>query len=144
MITVDEMMTENPQGLAAENTLADALGVMAKYGYHHVPVVADGNQLVGLVSHRDILAALDSSLKPDGAVRADTITMGQIMTTEVFTVGPGTSLRKAALYIRSQRYGCLPVVDSGQLVGIITDSDFVNIAADLLEQVELSEPSQLD
>ena len=46
----------------------------------------------------------------------------------------------AATYIRTQRYSCLPVVEDDTLVGIITDSDFVNIAIDLLEQLEEVDP----
>jgi CBS domain-containing membrane protein len=145
MITVAEMMTTNVQGLAEEDTLDVALHKMGKYGYHHIPVVRNESELVGLVTHRDVLAALGSVLQTEQhRITPDSVTMGEIMTSEVFTIGPQTSLRKAALYIRSQRYGCLPVVSDGKLVGIITDSDFVNICADLLEQLELVEPAELD
>jgi CBS domain-containing protein len=144
MITVDEMMTENPRGLAETATLDEALAMMEKYSCHHVPVVNDTNELVGLVTHRDMLGALGSTLNPEDRVNTNTITLGEIMTTDVFTVAPQTNLRKAAMYVRSQRYGCLPVVENGKLVGIITDSDFVNIAIDLLEQVEDAEPQELE
>lgn len=145
MITVDEMMTTNVQGLGEEDTLEDALHMMGKYGYHHMPIVRNGNELVGLVTHRDMLAALDSVLEPEERrILPASVKLGEIMTTEVFTVAPQTPLRKAALYVRSQRYGCLPVVEEGKLVGIITDSDFVNISIDLLEQIELNEPPELD
>jgi CBS domain-containing membrane protein len=106
-----------------------------------VPIVANGAELVGLVSQRDVLRITESSLIKD-ATRIDPkqLKIAAFMTTDVFTVQPETSLRKAAIYIRTQRYGCLPVVEDKKLVGIITDSDFVNIAIDLLEQIEQSEP----
>ena len=144
MITVDEMMTTNVQGLSATDTLATALGMMSKYGYHHIPVLGANAELIGLVSHRDVLAALGSSLQPDAdKPRPDDIALGDVMVRDVFSVRPGTPLRKAAMYIRSQRYGCLPVLEEGRLVGIITDSDFVNIAIDLLEQLELAESEEV-
>ena len=145
MMLVKDMMTWEAQGLKEEDTLDKALNMMAKYGYHHIPIVQKRGELVGLVTHRDVLAALGSSLKSDdGKIRPEEITMGQIMIRDVFSVDPRTNLRKAALYIRTQRYGCLPVVQDNKLVGIITDSDFVNIAIDLLEQIEDSEPPELE
>jgi len=145
MILVKDMMTPHAQGLSEDDTLDKALDMMAQYGYHHIPVVKPRGELIGLVSHRDVLAALGSSLQSDeDKIRPDEITMGQIMIRDVFTIDPMTNLRKAAIYIRTQRYGCLPVVRDGKLVGIITDSDFVNIAIDLLEQIEDSEPPELE
>ena len=109
MITVEEMMTTSVQCLTEADTLDKALFMMEKYGYHHIPVVND-DKLVGLVTHRDVLAALGSSLSEssDGPAAAE-IKMGAIMIRDVFTISPQTPLRKAALYIRTQRYGCLPV-----------------------------------
>ena len=52
------------------------------------------------------------------------------------------SLRQAALFLQSHKYGCLPVVAGERLVGIITDSDFISIAINLLEQVELAEEAE--
>ena len=50
------------------------------------------------------------------------------------------NLRQAALRLQEYRYGCLPVVAKGKLIGIITDSDFVAVAINLLEQLEDTEP----
>jgi CBS domain-containing protein len=145
MITVDEMMTTGAKTLTANDTLADVQAVMAKYSCHHVPIVANGDQLVGLVSQRDVLRVAESTLNPGAEpVAPNKIKIAEFMTSDVFCVQPQTSLRKAAIYIRTQRYGCLPVVEGKKLVGIITDSDFVNIAINLLEQIEDAEPSESD
>ena len=65
------------------------------------------------------------------------------MTTGVTTVDSRASLREAALFsAKNTKYGCLPVVTDGQLKGIITDSDFVAVAIDLLEQAEEIEPDE--
>jgi CBS domain-containing membrane protein len=141
MITVDEMMSAGVQTLAEQNSLADAQALMAKYGCRHIPIIADDGFLVGLVSHRDVLAVTDSNLAKNGqATDPESIKVSEFMIADVFSVNPGTNLRKAAMYMRNQRYGCLPIVNEGLLVGIITDSDFVNIAIDLLEQLENTDP----
>jgi CBS domain-containing protein len=63
-----------------------------------------------------------------------------VMVTKIATVESSASLRQAALFLEDRRIGCLPVVDDGKLVGIITDTDFVGVAINLLEQLEEEEP----
>ena len=141
MITVAEMMTTGAKTLTQDDSLADVQAVMDKFSCHHVPIVAQASELVGLVSQRDVLRITESTLvKGSSHIDHETLKVAEFMTSDVFTVQPETSLRKAAIYIRTQRYGCLPVLEGKTLVGIITDSDFVNIAIDLLEQIEQSEP----
>jgi len=145
VITVDEMMTAGVKTLSAEASLEDVQNVMEKYNCHHVPIVTADKKLIGLVSQRDVLRVAESSLagKAPGTNPAD-VKVADFMTRDVFTVRPETSLRKAAIYIRTERFGCLPVINDGQLVGLITDSDFVNIAIDLLEQLEEIAPDSDD
>ena len=59
----------------------------------------------------------------------------------IATIDERASLRQAALYIEKHRIGCLPVVTDGKLRGIITDTDFVAVAINLLELLEETEPS---
>jgi CBS domain-containing protein len=106
----------------------------------HVPIVDDDQQLLGLVSQHDVICAnhsffdgsLDQSLKPEAAQAA----LEQSMVAEVCTTTPGSSLRQAALVLQGHKYGCLPVIDEGQLAGIISGSDFVGVAINLLQQHE--------
>ncbi len=62
------------------------------------------------------------------------------MVTDVATVAVHASLRHAALFIEKHKIGCLPVMNDDQLVGIITDTDFVAVAINLLETIEETEP----
>ena len=88
-----------------------------------------------------MLRASDSSLRDDGdRIRARDIGVADVMVTDVATVSREASLRQAALFLEKYRIGCLPVVDDDVLIGIITDSDFVAVAINLLEQIEESEP----
>ena len=72
--------------------------------------------------------------------RATEIVVGDIMVTDVATVDEHASLRQAALFLERHRIGCLPVMSGDELKGIITDTDFVAVAINLLEQIEESEP----
>jgi CBS-domain-containing membrane protein len=66
------------------------------------------------------------------------------MSTPVQTADESASLRGAALHLLKNKVGCLPVLRKGKLVGIITDSDFVAIAVNLMEQLEAAEPDEED
>ena len=138
MITVAEIMTTDVLTLKPGDTLADARRLMTQRHIHHVPVM-DGDNLVGLVSHRDVLAATGSwQSGPD----EKTVPLREIMRTELTTVTPETQLRAAALHMEKHRFGCLPVLENERICGIVTETDFVGLAANLLEQLEQIEPVQ--
>lgn len=143
MFTVADMMTPHPHTLAPSDTLADAKRLMSDKGIHHVPVTDQDNHLLGLVSQRDILAAQESSLEQiqkSSFISALDIPLKQCMHTQLFSVEPQAGLKAAALYMQKHNIGCLPVLHHNKLVGIITDSDFVAIAINLLEIQEDSDP----
>ena len=60
------------------------------------------------------------------------------------TVDINASLRQAALFLEKHKIGCLPVLEDDMLVGIITETDFVAVAINLLEQLEETEPFDED
>ena len=68
------------------------------------------------------------------------IKVKDVMVTDLAIVDPLASLRQAALFLEKHNIGCLPVVTDGKLLGIITDTDFVAVAINLLEQMESTEP----
>lgn len=137
MITVEEIMSTSVHTLTERDTLGDARKLMSEAGIHHVPIVNGNTHLVGLVSHRDVLAVSESKLSDDPlAQNPGTIGVGDFMTRDVATVDRRANLRQAAVYLQKHQYGCLPVVEDEKLIGIITDSDFVGVAINLLEQIE--------
>ena len=143
MITVEEFMTSELCTLSETDTVNDARKIMTDRHIRHIPVTDDENRLLGLVTQRDILAATAPEPKARKNKAADTgkadISLSDIMIKNVSVVEKTDSLRTAAMYMRSHKYGCLPVVSEGRLAGIITDSDFIDIAINLIEQAELSE-----
>lgn len=141
MFSIDAVMSTELKTLPPSASLADARELMQEHRIHHLPVVEEGNRLVGLLTLTDVLRASDSSLRDDGdRIRARDIGIADVMVTDVATVSRDASLRQAALFLEKYRIGCLPILDGESLVGIITDSDFVAVAINLLEQIEESEP----
>ena len=53
---------------------------------------------------------------------------------------PHAGIKEAALYLQRHKYGCLPVLKGRKLVGIVTESDFIAVAINLLELMEEQEP----
>jgi CBS domain-containing protein len=95
----------------------------------HVPVEDGKGHLVGLVSHRCLLR-----LFAQGRIgKEEKVTVGEIMDTEPITVGPDTPTSEAIRVMREKRISCLPVIREGQLVGIVTEHDFIVVASRLLE-----------
>ncbi|ADT87912.1 MULTISPECIES: CBS domain-containing protein [Vibrio] len=146
MIKVEDMMTRSPHTLLRSHTLADARHMMEALDIRHIPIVDANRKLLGIVTQRDILAAQESSLQKlsaEHSYTADT-PLYEMMHTEVMSVAPQAGLKESALYMQKHKVGCLPVVAKGELVGIITDSDFVSIAINLLELAEESEPDEVE
>ncbi|SHO58113.1 CBS domain-containing protein [Vibrio quintilis] len=147
MIKIEDMMTRHPHTLLPSNTIEDALSLMTEHDIRHVPVVNESNKLLGIVSHRDILKAQDSSLDKahtNGTHRPYVYPLSDIMNKNIMTVSPIAGLKESAIFMQKHKVGCLPIIDHGQLTGIITDSDFVSIAINLLELQEETEPDEID
>lgn len=140
MFTIEAIMSTNLITVAPSATLAEARTLMHDNRIHHIPVVAD-EKLIGLVTLTNVLAATDSFLRDrENRIHATEILIEEAMVADVATVDINASLRQAALFLEKHSIGCLPVMDDDKLVGIITDTDFVAVAINLLEQIEETEP----
>ena len=140
MFSIEAIMSTNLITVSPSATLAEARSLMHDNRIHHIPVV-DGDKLVGLITLTNVLAATDSFLRDDKSrIHANEIGIKDAMVTDVATVDINASLRHAALFLEKHKIGCLPVLDDDKLIGIITDTDFVAVAINLLEQLEETEP----
>jgi CBS domain-containing protein len=143
MITVEEFMTSELCTMSETDSVNDARKVMTERHIRHIPVTDGENRLLGLVTQRDILAVTapeseGGENKASETGKGDT-SLSDIMIKNVSVVDKTDSLRTAAMYMQSHKYGCMPVVSDGRLAGIVTDSDFIAIAINLIEQAELAE-----
>jgi len=140
MFTIENIMSTNLKTVTPSATLAEARTLMHENRIHHIPVLSD-DKLAGLVTLTNVLAATDSFLRdPQNRIHANDISIKDAMVADVATVDVSASLRQAALFLEKHSIGCLPVLDGEKLVGIITDTDFVAVAINLLEQIEEAEP----
>ena len=145
MMALDMIMSTDLITVTPDENLARARELMHDRKIHHLPVVDAQDRLVGLVTLTDVLAATDSFLRDaENRLHASEIAVDDVMVRDVATVDEHASLRQAALFLEKHRIGCLPVVTNGELRGIITDTDFVGVAINLLEQIEDSEPLDED
>jgi CBS domain-containing protein len=135
-----DLMTRDIITVAAGDAIASLLASMKDLAIRHLPVV-DGTRLVGLVSERDLLHAA-SSFFSDKRTERDaligTAKVETIMQKELLTVGPDDALSEVATLMFEAKVGCLPVVDeTGSLLGVITEADFIRLAGFLLAQSSL-------
>jgi CBS domain-containing membrane protein len=104
----------------------------------HVPVVDEKGKLVGLLSQRDVLRATLSDLASTSVDRRNQlghVSLADVMRREVLTIGPDEPIQQAARLMRQHKYGCLPVVESGRLAGIITEHDLLAVVERLGPEV---------
>lgn len=132
MYIVGQLMTRDPVTLKETDTLEEADRLLALEHIRHLPVVR-GGKLVGLLTHRDLLAHCGRYRRPTG----EPITAGEVMRTDVTTVRPETPLIEAIRLMLVNKFGCLPVVDEGgTLVGIVTETDLLRVAAERVEEID--------
>ena len=122
MLLVRDSMTREVETLTPETTAAEALALCRDRRIRHLPVVEDG-RLVGIVSDRNLRSATPALGDPSRAEALQSIRVADVMSREVSTAHPDDPIEQAANEMREKRIGCLPVVEHGTLIGIVTSSD---------------------
>ena len=125
-LNVSDLMTTSLVTVRPGNAVSRADAEMRWAGIRHLLVVDDRQRLVGILSNRDLLGALARS-------SGKTVHVVDVMTRNVRTVTADVSARRAAALLLEHKIGCLPVVgEEEQLVGIVTETDFLRLAYELL------------
>jgi len=116
-----------------QDELVEFVAVLMDWRHiRHVVVEDNQHRLVGLVTHRNLLRYLaDASAMREGAVD---VPVRDIMISNPFSVSPETQTREAIHLMRTKGISALPVVRDGQVVGIITENDFIRLAGKLLDE----------
>ena len=131
---VSDWMTKKVFTLEPDDYLSNAFLLMKEKKIKHVPVVK-GNKLKGLISDRDI-----KEYSPSKATSLDIYELHyllaktrirEIMRTKVITTTPETPVEEAAMLMLDKNIGCLPALDNGNLVGIISDRDIFHALVDI-------------
>jgi acetoin utilization protein AcuB len=133
MIVAKRMM-RNPVFVDENDSMKKAMDLLKEREIRHLPVLKDGEKLVGIVTERDIKQASPS---PATALEIreiyyllDKVKVKQIMTRRPYTVSSNAPIEEAALIMREKKIGCLPVVEEGRLVGILTETDILDAFID--------------
>ncbi|WP_207262300.1 CBS domain-containing protein [Desulfovibrio sp. Huiquan2017] len=140
MLKVRDLMSSPVFSLRENDSLHSARELMDLQRIRHIPIVTVDNVFTGLITHRDILSATISKLAeldPETQKEIDAgIPIHEIMRADVVSVTPDMSLKEAARLLLNHKYGCLPVVEGGGLVGIVTEADFLRLTINLMEGLE--------
>lgn len=134
-LRVRDLMTSDVATCRRNDQLSLADDLMRLGRIRHMPVLDDHtDDLVGIVSQRDLFrGALARALGYGAHAQSKVIamlTIKDVMTTDPVTIGPDDTLAEAARQMATRKIGCLPVVEDGKLVGLLTESDFLRLAID--------------
>jgi CBS domain-containing membrane protein len=131
-LRVAQVMSPAVRTLSCEEHLEIADEVMSAHRIRHLPVVDARGVVCGIVSQRDLFrGALAKALGYGRTAERrlhSTLRVKEVMSPKVVTIGPFEPLANAARLMLEHKVGCLPVIDGGKLLGILTESDFVKLA----------------
>ncbi|MBV6392889.1 MAG: hypothetical protein DCC59_08550 [Chloroflexi bacterium] len=132
---VSERMSRPVITVAPETPVPDALALLKKEHIRRAPVVQDG-KIVGIVSASDLLNASPSPVTSLSVWEMNyligKVTVRQVMSKKVVTVEADTPIEEAARIMADKKFGGLPVMRSGKLVGIITETDLFKAFLELM------------
>ena len=134
-ILVREYMTSPAASISKDARLLDAVLVMRRSGFRHLPIV-DGERLVGIITDRDVQRFAPSLLgnvsqEEYNAIFEETA-LEKVMTKSPFTVRPDDPIHEAAAILHDKKLGCVPVVEGEKLTGIVTVTDLLRLLHNLL------------
>jgi CBS domain-containing protein len=128
-VRVSEIMTSAAVIDRSDDTLDEAAAKMWKQQTGSL-LVMDGDDLVGIITERDVLKAVAQGVRPQD------VRISEVMSKDLVTVGPGTSLREAAKVMADRWIRHLPVLDGGKLVGVLSQRDLAGVLAGALNEPE--------
>jgi CBS domain-containing protein len=125
-VKVKDLMATTVSTLERNETLDLADNIMALGRIRHLPVL-DEHRVVGVVSQRDLFrSALAVALGYGQRAQATllkTVRVKEVMSEPAVTISPEATIKEAARVMMEGKIGCLPVIEAGRLVGIITETD---------------------
>ena len=132
---VSTIMTKNIIALNRTDTLENAEHLFKKHNIRHIPVVS-GNSIIGMLSYTDLLRISFADAVSDDDYNVDTtvynmFSIDQVMAKNLVSVDSDTTIKEVAEILAEKEFHALPVVDNGDLVGIVTTTDLINF---LIEQ----------
>lgn len=130
MLTVRDLMSANPETISPDTLLRAVVEVMKVAGCRQLPVVDEHGRIIGIVTDRDVRLAMNSPMimrsRWEDEELVEKATADSCMTPDPITINSDAPAYRAAEILSTYKFGALPVVDNGELVGIITVTDFLD------------------
>lgn len=134
---IKDCMTRHPIMLSPETPAAEAQQIIAENRVRHLPVVGDGKKLMGLITRSRL------ALKPDTLASLNVweitrllanVKVKQLMlkAEDVITTSPDRTVERAARIMADHKIGCLPVIDDGIVIGILSEVDLLHAFQEML------------
>ena len=134
---VQDYMTTDVTSLQDSDMLLDAAMVFVRSSFRHLPVL-QGKKVVGIITERDVKQFAPSLLSGTTAEEynaiMETTPISRVMTKNPTTLRPDQPIFDAARFMHQRRVGCMPVVQNGDLVGIVTTTDLLALLMKILEE----------
>jgi CBS domain-containing protein len=129
-------MSRDVHTVKRNDQLAIADALMKQERVRHLPVLDEDGEVCAVVSQRDLFRGALLRVLGYGS-RAEELMLRHVvvkeaMSAEIHTTAPDTLVADAARLMIERKIGCLPVIESGRLVGIVTETDFVRLVAEEL------------
>jgi CBS domain-containing membrane protein len=131
VIYVRDVMAKDVATLELNDKLKIADDVMMLGRIRHMPVLDDDQEIVGILSQRDLFRGALARCIGYGEYAQqkilDQLVVKEVMSKDVVTITPYAPLQQAAQLMLERKIGCVVVAEEGRLVGILTESDFVKM-----------------
>tara|TARA_R110000868_G_scaffold210795_4_gene460896 strand:- start:158 stop:568 length:411 start_codon:yes stop_codon:yes gene_type:complete len=127
---VEEAMTAHTRTVSPEQSLSDVREIFETEGFRHLPVMGNDG-LVGMITHTDLMRVTygahiaEADFEINNLILEST-TVEESMSKNLRIVEPGADLKEVARIMRQYKVGCVPVVDDGTLLGLITTTDVLS------------------
>ena len=132
---VRDYMTAEPETLEVSHSLLDAVLLLRRANLRHIPIL-EGGRLVGVLTDRDVARFAPTMLLPLAAQDYNRVfentPVEKVMTRNPVSTAPDAPLTEAVEMLYKNRLGCLPVLENGRVVGIITKADMLRALHDLI------------
>ena len=138
---VQDVMQRGVVVVTPETRLSEVVRLLQRRGFRHLPVLDQG-KLVGIISDRDLKAAMLSAVMSRNDTETwaalDRLTAADVMMRAVVTIAPMFPVEEAARIMVTKKISALPVTEDGRLVGIVTETDVLDL---FVRAMGVTEPS---
>lgn len=128
---VEKIMTSPCATILGNKSIEEALELMTKKEIRHLPIVNEDDELIGIISDRDIKMALPSILSEDDPSHSLSLSVSKIMRRNVIRCHPLDFVEDIALDFYEMEIGSIPVIRNNKVIGIVTQKDMLNTFIEL-------------